>query len=129
MRIIGHTNDETRTPLFEAEDGHIYFGCGIVVVRDIAVEAPAAPPATEPPKEKPEEKESLDDIKKRARKPPTIGPCLGCGKNKPLNRLMLCYRCWVNKNNSDKGWKEGQPHPAGCGCDLDCRFDKTTPNN
>lgn len=71
----------------------------------------------------PEEKESPEDIKKRARKPPAEGPCRGCGKSKPLNRLMLCYLCWVNKQNSDKGWREGQPHPAGCGCDLDCRFE------
>jgi hypothetical protein len=95
------------------------------------VDAPPAPeaPPEEKPKEKEEEKEDIDDIEKRARKPPSEGPCRGCGKNLPLNRLMLCYRCWVNKRNSDKGWKEGQPHPADCGCDLDCRFDKGTADN
>lgn len=78
---------------------------------------------------KPEEKETPEEIKKRARKPPADGPCRGCGKNLPLNRLMLCYSCWVKKQLSDRGWREGQPHPAGCGCDLDCRFDKKGADN
>lgn len=76
-----------------------------------------------------EEKETPDDIKKRARKPPADGPCKGCGQNKPLNRLMLCYRCWVDKVNTERGWKPGQPHPATCRCDLDCKFDTNRDNN
>lgn len=73
---------------------------------------------------KPVEKEDVDDIKKRARKPPADGPCKGCGQNKPINRLMLCYKCWVDKVNTDRGWKPGQPHPESCRCDLDCRFER-----
>lgn len=80
-----------------------------------------------PPKEEP--KENIEDVKKRARKPPKDGPCKRCGENKPLNRLLLCYRCWVLVQLEGKGWKEGQPHPAGCGCDLDCRFDSKGENN
>lgn len=76
-----------------------------------------------------EKKETPEDIKKRARKPPKDGPCKGCGKNLPLNRLQLCYRCWVLKQLKDQGWREGQSHPAGCGCDLDCRLDKEGADN
>ncbi len=96
----------------------MYLGYGHYAIAQVAEpEAPVAP-ATEPPK--PEEKESFDDIEKRARKPPADGPCKGCGENKPLNRLMLCYKCWVYKrlNDADKDWLPGDPHPAGCGCDA-----------
>lgn len=72
-----------------------------------------------------EEKETPEDIKKRARKPPKDGPCKGCGKNLPLNRLFLCFKCWVNKNLSDWAKAEGKdfipnidPHPAWCKCGL-----------
>lgn len=102
---------------------NIFFEDSEVVTADPATEEVA----TEKPK--PEEKESVEEIKKRARKPPSEGPCKGCGQNKPLNRLMLCYSCWVKKQLSDKGWREGQPHPAGCGCDLDCRFESKGDNN
>ncbi len=73
----------------------------------------------------PEEKEEVDDIEKRARKPPKDGPCRGCGLDKPLNRLMLCYKCWVNKNLIDEAKARGEdfipgidPHPSTCGCVL-----------
>lgn len=82
----------------------------------------------DPVKEK-EKEETPEDIKKRSRKPPKDGPCKGCGKDRPLNRLMLCYKCWIDKQNSDKGWKEGQPHPAGCGCALECTVDKKGGDN
>lgn len=78
---------------------------------------------------KPEEKEKIDDIERRARKPPAEGPCKGCGKDKPLNRLFLCYPCWVSKMNKERGWKDGQPHPDSCGCDLECRFDSKDAGN
>ena len=29
----------------------------------------------------------------RSKKPPKDGPCKGCGKDRPLNRLFLCYPC------------------------------------
>lgn len=96
---------------------------------ETAVAEPAAPTETPKEKPKPEEKDDIDDIEKRARKPPADGPCKGCGENKPLNRLMLCYPCWIKKQNTEKGWREGQPHPVGCGCDLDCRFDKQGVDN
>jgi len=82
-------------------------------------------PAVAPP----EVDESAEDAAKRARKPPADGPCKGCGRDRPLNRLMLCYPCWVKKRNEERGWREGQPHPEGCGCDLECRFDSLSQNS
>ena len=78
---------------------------------------PVAPAETP----KPEEKEDVEDIEKRARKPPSDGPCRGCGKSVPINRLMLCFRCWVQKNLIEWGkgdWIPGDPHPSWCGCGL-----------
>lgn len=80
-------------------------------------------------KPKEEEKETPEDIKRRARKPPKDGPCKRCGQNKPINRLMLCYPCWVKVSLEKSGWREGQNHPAGCGCDLDCKFESKGDNN
>lgn len=91
------------------------------VWNEAAVAEPAAPVETPDEKKPPKEKEDVEDIEKRARKPPSDGPCKGCGENKPLNRLMLCYRCWVNKNltDADKDFIPGiDPHPATCGCTL-----------
>lgn len=110
----------------------LYGGCCVIVDEDGGVAVlpdVGVTPTVEPAKPAPEEKESVDDIEKRARKPPSDGPCKGCGQNKPLNRLFLCYKCWVDKKNTEKGWKPGQPHPAGCGCDLDCRFDDKAAGN
>lgn len=64
----------------------------------------------------PSEKIDLARIPKRA--PPSKGMCLRCGENKPINRLMLCYPCWVKTRLEEKGWREGQPHPDSCGCSL-----------
>lgn len=87
------------------------------------IEAPPAPPAAHPA-----EKESPKDIEKRARKPPAEGPCMRCGQDKPLNRLFLCYPCWVLTRNEEAAkargetWRPGMPHYKGCGCDLpDCQ--------
>jgi len=82
----------------------------------------AAPPAAEP-------EETPEDIKRRARRPPADGPCKGCGKNKPLNRLFLCYDCWLLKRLKEQGWREGLPHPPGCGCDRECRFESKSAGN
>lgn len=76
-----------------------------------------------------EKEETPEDIKRRARKPPSEGPCKRCGQDRPLNRLMLCYKCWVLVQLEKSGWREGQPHPAGCGCDLDCRFEDKGADN
>jgi len=59
-----------------------------------------------------------------SKKPPKDGPCKGCGKDRPLNRLMLCYACWVKKNLLDwakahgQDWLPGDPHPSWCQCAL-----------
>lgn len=97
----------------------------MTMVNEAAVSEPVAPTETPAEKAKPEEKEDIDDIEKRARKPPADGPCKGCGENKPLNRLMLCYRCWVHKQLMDEAKSRGQDfipgidkHPLWCKCDL-----------
>jgi hypothetical protein len=97
----------------------------LCTVQEAEVAEPVAPPADAPPKKEEEKKESVEDIEKRARKPPADGPCKGCGKNLPLNRLMLCFRCWVNKNLDDWATANGRdfiptvdPHPAWCKCGL-----------
>ena len=63
------------------------------------------------------EEEEKDPSKLKQRKPPSRGLCRRCGQNKPINRLMLCYPCWVKTELEDKhGWKEGMPHPDECDC-------------
>lgn len=103
------------------------WGCAVTYIKDedgtITIEKvetlpPAAP--AEKPKEDEKEEESEEEIRKRARKPPSEGPCKMCGQPKPLNRLLLCYECWLkDKLHKDSGgdWLPGDPHPAGCGCD------------
>lgn len=73
---------------------------------------------------KKEKKEDVEDVKKRSRKPPKDGPCKRCGQNKPLNRLLLCYTCWVKDKLEKSGWREGQAHPISCGCDLECAAER-----
>lgn len=75
------------------------------------------------------EEETAEELRKRSRKPPSGGKCIRCGELKPLNRLKLCYPCWVKEENGKNGWEEGQPHPGGCGCDLDCAQDKNSFGN
>lgn len=82
----------------------------------------AAPPAGKP---KPKEEEDDEVLLRRARKPPAEGPCRGCGKSLPLNRLMLCFRCWVNKNLDNWARAQGRDfiptvdrHPDWCRCGL-----------
>ena len=65
-------------------------------------------------KEAPEDEEDPSKIKQR--KPPSRGLCRRCGQNKPINRLMLCYPCWVKTELEDHGWREGMPHPSWCHC-------------
>ncbi|MDE2490281.1 MAG: hypothetical protein KGM24_05500 [Elusimicrobia bacterium] len=68
------------------------------------------------PEEKPEEEVDLRRLSQR--KPPSRGLCRRCGENKPINRLMLCYPCWVKSELERKGWRDGQPHPDDCGCEI-----------
>lgn len=74
--------------------------------------------------EKFEEAKELEDKDKKAlagsKKPPKDGPCKRCGKDRPLNRLMLCMPCWVKVRLEERGWREGQPHPGWCGCSGEC---------
>jgi hypothetical protein len=73
-------------------------------------------PQVETPEEAlPQEEVDLERLPKRA--PPKKGLCRRCGEDKPINRLMLCYPCWVKVQLEKDGWKEGQPHPDHCGCE------------
>ncbi|HBL18450.1 MAG TPA: hypothetical protein DD417_17270 [Elusimicrobia bacterium] len=60
----------------------------------------------------------LDIDKIRQTTPPSRGLCRRCGENKPINRLMLCYPCWVKSSLEDQGWREGMPHPDWCHCET-----------
>jgi hypothetical protein len=62
-------------------------------------------------------KEETDIKKIPQRRPPKQGPCKRCGQDKPLNRLMLCYPCWVKTELEKSGWREGMPHPDWCHCE------------
>jgi len=68
----------------------------------------------------------LDKIDKPS--PPSRGLCRRCGENKPINRLMLCYPCWVKTNLEEKGWREGQPHPEWCQCSCGAHGRKSEGN-
>lgn len=69
--------------------------------------------------EKASEKEEIDWKNVVQRKPPKEGTCRRCGQKKPVNRLMLCYPCWVKTVLEEKyGWKEGLPHPSECDCEI-----------
>jgi hypothetical protein len=65
----------------------------------------------------PAETDEQDPTKVKQRKPPSGGMCRRCGENKPINRLMLCYPCWVKSNLEESGWREGMPHPDWCACE------------
>ncbi|MFA6004491.1 MAG: hypothetical protein WC881_10535 [Elusimicrobiota bacterium] len=64
-----------------------------------------------------ETKEEVDLHKLPKRTPPKEGICRRCGENKPVNRLMLCYPCWVKTELEKSGWREGMPHPDWCHCE------------
>lgn len=87
--------------------------------------APAETP-TEHREEVARERAARPDVDKEnrtGRKPPKEGPCKRCGLDRPLNRLMLCYRCWVitrlEEDAKARGevWTEGMPHPEACSCE------------
>lgn len=81
------------------------------VIDEILEKATAAPP---PPREAEEEK---DPSRIPQRQPPSRGLCRRCGRNKPVNRLLLCYPCWVKDALEKSGWREGMPHPDWCRCE------------
>jgi hypothetical protein len=73
---------------------------------------------TTPAEDRDTRKEGEKDPTKIAqRKPPSRGLCRRCGLNKPINRLMLCYPCWVKAELEKSGWQEGTPHPDWCSCE------------
>jgi hypothetical protein len=69
------------------------------------------------------EEEDIDLHRMPRRAPPSRGLCRRCGQNKPVNRLMLCYPCWVKTNLEEEAksrgesWREGMPHPEWCRCE------------
>ncbi|HVE11980.1 MAG TPA: hypothetical protein VNI01_01180 [Elusimicrobiota bacterium] len=83
---------------------------------ELLAELLGTPPKEEVrPEEAPEDEKDLDKLKQRT--PPKNGICRRCGRNKPINRLMLCYPCWVKTNLEKDGWREGMPHPEHCECE------------
>lgn len=84
------------------------------------LERPEAAPVEAPPA--PPQKADKGPEYEHGCAPPKKGPCRRCGRNLPLNRLMLCYRCWTITNLEEDAksrgdfWGEGMPHPATCGC-------------
>lgn len=85
-------------------------------------------PAEAPVKET-EEKEERDPRKLKQRVPPSRGTCRRCGQNKPVNRLMLCYPCWVKTVLEKRGWREGQPHPDWCRCEGSTEHQRKSDGN
>lgn len=88
-------------------------------IGDIAVLDPETHEKAKPVVDKDKDK---DDLRDTAKAPPKKGPCMRCGNDRPLNRLFLCYRCWVITNLEDQAkkrgesWHEGDPHPPNCRC-------------
>ena len=71
------------------------------------------------PEAPPEDDDQHEVDRAAGRRPPKDGMCKRCGENKPVNRLMLCYPCWVKSVLEEKaGWREGQIHPDECSCAI-----------
>lgn len=74
-------------------------------------------------RDKAKEKEDIDLNRLSRNSPPKRGLCRRCGENKPINRLMLCYPCWVKTNLEEEAksrgevWREGMSHPDWCQCE------------
>lgn len=72
----------------------------------------------------PEVKDEPRKAPNTGRTPPKEGICKRCGQDKPINRLMLCYACWVITNLEDSAksrgelWTPQMPHPAWCACSI-----------
>lgn len=92
--------------------------------------APVEAPPTETPKEE-EKKSALDEAEEDAEpkdenggsKPPEDGLCRECKRRRHLNRLKLCYPCFVDLVIMDETkkrgieWKSGDKHPDFCACE------------
>jgi len=64
-------------------------------------------------------------VPKEGRRVPGGGKCVRCGEKCQVNRLKLCYRCWViieiiqvEKGKFNRDWNEKMPHPDWCQCTL-----------
>ena len=107
-----------------------------VLLDETATLPETAPPVEAPPEGKPKEKETdektaLDEAKDNAEdrpdcggaKPPEDGHCRECKRLRKLNRLKLCYPCFVELVLMDEAkkrgfeWKPGDKHPDWCGCE------------
>lgn len=89
---------------------HVQFSIDVVLrdmfpfIQNTVEETTTIDPDVEAPvKGKKEEKEALEDIKKRARKPPSEGKCKRCGEHRQLNRQKICYPCFVIINLQKEG--------------------------
>jgi len=49
---------------------------------------------------------------------PAKGGCRRCKRNIPINRLKLCYECFVKINLLNGGWTRFDIHPDWCHCTL-----------
>lgn len=81
------------------------------IAEDLVIENPTAETGSV---EAPQEEVDVTRIPQR--RPPSRGLCRRCNENKPINRLMLCYPCWVKTQLEKSGWKDGEPHPDWCEC-------------
>ena len=75
-----------------------------------------------------EPKDEKDARRLNQKKPPKDGLCRRCGETKPINRLMLCYPCWVKTNLEKFGWKDGTPHPDWCACEVEGGHQRSSGN-
>jgi hypothetical protein len=92
----------------------------------IVVEPPAAP-AEKPAEKKSDLDEAKDDAEPKdahgGSKPPDDGLCRECRQPRKLNRLRLCYPCFVELVIMDEAkkrgheWKSGDKHPDWCSCE------------
>lgn len=91
----------------------------------VPTEAPVAPPAEKTKKSALEE--AYEDAEPKdahgGSKPPEDGLCRECKRRRRLNRLRLCYPCFVElvlmEEAEKRGfkWKPGDKHPDWCSCE------------
>ena len=82
-------------------------------------EAADAPPAEEAVEER-------DPSKVAQRTPPKDGLCRRCGRDKPVNRMMLCYPCWSNPNSRTRP-AGGRACPTPIGAAAPCPSTSAAP--
>lgn len=118
--------EELRGRLWVEEN--LFGSCAVLVNEEgVTIVDPATLPAEAPAEEKSALDEAKDDAEPKdengGAKPPEDGPCRECRRHRRLNRLRLCYACWVALSLADdmkkRGveWKPGDKHPDWCGCE------------